>query len=120
MCLWSPYRLHVEDGGLGDDHGPVAGVALQLGLGPVGGEPPPGVGRRLCDRSQPVLPHELPKVLRNHPFMINQRLVTANHTHTWWSNVSPLTYSLCTTEVARIRQSGLCVDSLLRARDSLM
>ena len=28
-----------------------------------------------------------------HPFMINQRLVTANHTHTWWYYMTPLTHS---------------------------
>jgi len=29
------HRLHVEDGGLGDDHWPVSGVTLQLSFGPL-------------------------------------------------------------------------------------
>ena len=111
MSLCVSYRLHVEDGGLGDDHGPVAGVALQLGLGPVGGEPPPEVGGRLCDRSEPVLPHELPKVLMKDPFTINQRLVTAN-TDTWWYDMSSLTCFPYTSEIARLRLPGL-FDSLV-------
>lgn len=36
LSLCVTHCLHVEDGGLGDDHGPVSSVALQLGFGPLG------------------------------------------------------------------------------------
>ena len=29
----------------------------------------------------------------------SKRLVMANHTHTWWQNMSPLTHSACTTNL---------------------
>lgn len=57
------HRLHVEDGGLGDDHGPVSGVALQLGFGPLSWELPRRVVAGLRDGHEPVLPHELAEIL---------------------------------------------------------
>lgn len=60
------HRLHVKDGGLGDDHGPVSGVALQLGFGSLCRELPGRVVVGLWHGHEPVLPHELAKILQNH------------------------------------------------------
>lgn len=61
------HRLHVEDGGLGDDHWPVSGVALQLGFGPLRWKLPRRVVAGLRDGHEPVLPHELAEILEMIP-----------------------------------------------------
>lgn len=58
------HRLHVKDGGLGDDHWPVSGVTLQLGFGPLCRKLPRRVVVGLGHGHEPVLPHELPKILK--------------------------------------------------------
>lgn len=62
------HRLHVEDGGLGDDHWPIASVTLQLGFGPLRRGLPSSLSVwGLWDRSQTILPHELSEVLQQTP-----------------------------------------------------
>lgn len=63
----SAYCLHVEDGGLGDDHRPVSSVPLQLGFGSLGRQFPRRIQRRFREGCESVLPHEFTKVLRHKP-----------------------------------------------------
>lgn len=58
------HRLHVKDGGLGDDHWPVSGVTLQLGFGPLYRKLPRRIVVGLWHGHEPVLPHELTKILK--------------------------------------------------------
>lgn len=62
------HRLHVQDGGLGDDHRPVPRVTFQLGFGSLGRHFPSRVKRGLGEGCESVLSHKLTKILKEAGF----------------------------------------------------
>lgn len=62
--MLSSYRLHVQDGGLGDDHRPVARVTLKLCFGSFGRRFARRIQGGLGEGCKSVLSHKLAKILR--------------------------------------------------------
>lgn len=58
------YRLHVQDGGLGDDHRPVPRVTLQLCFGSLGRRLARWIKGGLGEGCKSVLSHKLAKILK--------------------------------------------------------
>lgn len=58
------HRLHVQDGGLGDDHRPVPSVTFQLCFGSLGRRFPRWVKRGFGEGCESILSHKLTKILK--------------------------------------------------------
>lgn len=63
------HRLHVQDGGLGDDHRPVPRVTFQLCFGSLGWRFPRWVKRGFGEGCESVLSHKLTKILKGTDFL---------------------------------------------------
>lgn len=63
------HRLHVQDGGLGDDHRPVPRVTFQLCFGSLGRHFPRWVKRGFGEGCESVLSHKLTKILKDFFFI---------------------------------------------------